>query len=92
MKTTNEGSTALTSAIILVNILSWIGMIVGVIITLMTIIEDPTAGLTLIGIALSGFILKNTLKGIRTIALASEKYLENTSSTEEPCKNLANEN
>lgn len=73
-----KGSNAVDSARTWIAIFSWITIIAGILIAVINVFEFEIflAGCCVIGVGISGLILKNVLRGFETIVKASEAYLK----------------
>lgn len=73
-----KGSAAVDSARTWIAIFSWITIITGILIAVINVFEFEIflAGCCVIGVGISGLILRNVLRGFGTIVKASEAYLK----------------
>ena len=72
MDSKHEGSRALSNAIIAVTVFSWLEIIVGTIITLVTLLDNPIIGILVLGFGICGLILRGILKGFYSVVVAAE--------------------
>lgn len=73
-----KGSSAVDSARTWIAIFSWITIIAGILIAFINIFEFEIflAGCCVIGVGISGLLLRNVLRGFEAIVKASEAYLK----------------